>query len=111
MIGAATRRWQHLDHANLDPFWRAADETGAVIHIHPSDAGDIRVNDLASPMGWAASPMRHAMARLICAGHVAKYKTAKIFAPMGAAPCLVSATQAHCTHSPRREKRRSRAYL
>src|SRR4030088_1963329 len=30
-----------LDAADLDPFWAAADETGAVIHIHPSyDAGD-----------------------------------------------------------------------
>ena len=35
-----------LDAADLDPFWAAADETGAVIHIHPSyDAGDTRVND------------------------------------------------------------------
>src|SRR5262249_25948376 len=34
-----------LDAADLDPFWAAADRTGAVIHIHPSyDAGDVRVN-------------------------------------------------------------------
>ena len=32
-----------LDAADLDPFWAAADETGAVIHIHPSyDAGEPR---------------------------------------------------------------------
>jgi aminocarboxymuconate-semialdehyde decarboxylase len=43
-----------LDSADLDPFWAAADETGAVIHIHPSyDAGDTRVNDygLANAVG------------------------------------------------------------
>ena len=76
-----------LDHADLNPFWQAADETGAVIHIHPSfDAGDIRVNDfgLANGLGRITDAVV-AVARLICAGHVAKYKTAKIFAPMGAA--------------------------
>ena len=25
-----------LDAPDLDPFWKAADETGAVIHIHPA---------------------------------------------------------------------------
>jgi aminocarboxymuconate-semialdehyde decarboxylase len=43
-----------LDAADLDPFWAAAEETGAVIHIHPSyDAGDTRVNDygLANAVG------------------------------------------------------------
>src|ERR1700741_4834686 len=31
-----------LDHADLDLFWQAADEVGAIIHIHPSfDAGDV----------------------------------------------------------------------
>src|SRR6267142_3922297 len=35
-----------LDAADLDPFWKAAAESGAVIHIHPSfDAGDVRVNE------------------------------------------------------------------
>ena len=43
-----------LDAADLDAFWQAADETGALIHIHPSyDAGDARVNDygLANGVG------------------------------------------------------------
>jgi aminocarboxymuconate-semialdehyde decarboxylase len=88
MIGTLPRGvGSTLDHANLDPFWQAADETGAVIHIHPSfDAGDIRVNDfgLANGLGRITDAIV-AVARLICAGHVAKYKTAKIFAPMGAA--------------------------
>src|SRR5262245_37444352 len=43
-----------LDAPDLEPFWAAADDTGAVIHIHPSyDAGDTRVNDygLANGVG------------------------------------------------------------
>ena len=74
-------------HADLDPFWQAADETGALIHIHPSfDAGDVRVNDfgLANGLG-RITDAAVAVARLISAGHIAKYKNAKFFAPMGAA--------------------------
>jgi aminocarboxymuconate-semialdehyde decarboxylase len=88
MIGTLPRGiGSTLDHADLDPFWQAADETGAIIHIHPSfDAGDVRVNDfgLANGLG-RITDAAVAVARLICAGHVTKYKNAKIFAPMGAA--------------------------
>src|ERR1017187_7444163 len=68
MIGTLPRGvGSTLDHADLDPFWQAADETGALIHIHPSfDAGDVRVNDFGlanglgriidAPMGVAALP-------------------------------------------------------
>jgi aminocarboxymuconate-semialdehyde decarboxylase len=88
MIGTLPRGvGSTLDHANLDPFWQAADETGAIIHIHPSfDAGDVRVNDfgLANGLG-RITDAAVAVARLICAGHVAKYRNAKFFAPMGAA--------------------------
>lgn len=88
MIGTLPRGvGSTLDHADLDPFWQAADETGAIIHIHPSfDAGDVRVNDfgLANGLGRITDAIV-AVARLICAGHVAKYKNANIFAPMGAA--------------------------
>jgi hypothetical protein len=43
--------------ADLDPFWAAADETGAVIHIHPSyDAGDTRVNDYGLANAASATP-------------------------------------------------------
>ncbi|MGC2642574.1 MAG: amidohydrolase family protein, partial [Pseudolabrys sp.] len=75
------------DAADLEPFWQAADETGALIHIHPSfDAGDVRVNDfgLANGLG-RITDAAVAVARLICAGHVTRYKNAKFFAPMGAA--------------------------
>ena len=88
MIGTLPRGvGSTLDHADLDPFWQAADETGALIHIHPSfDAGDVRVNDfgLANGLGRITDAAM-AVARLISAGHIAKYKNAKFFAPMGAA--------------------------
>ena len=88
MIGTLPRGvGSTLDAAELDPFWQAADETGAVIHIHPSfDAGDKRVNDfgLANGLGRITDAVV-AVARLISAGHVTKYKNAKFFAPMGAA--------------------------
>jgi aminocarboxymuconate-semialdehyde decarboxylase len=76
-----------LDAADLDPFWAAADEIGAVIHIHPSyDAGDPRVNDygLANAVGRISDAIV-AVARLLASGHVARYRNAKIFVPMGAA--------------------------
>jgi aminocarboxymuconate-semialdehyde decarboxylase len=76
-----------LDHSDLDPFWAAADETGAVIHIHPSyDAGDRRVDDfgLANAVGRITDAMV-AIARLISSGHVTRYANARIVVPMGAA--------------------------
>ena len=76
-----------LDAADLDPFWAAADETGAVIHVHPSyDAGDTRVNDygLANAVGRISDAIV-AVARLIASGHVTRYRNANIFVPMGAA--------------------------
>jgi len=88
MIGTLPRGvGSTLDAADLDPFWQAADETGAFIHIHPSfDAGDVRVNDfgLANGLG-RITDAAIAVARLISAGHIAKYKQVKFFAPMGGA--------------------------
>ena len=88
MIGTLPRGpGSTLDHADLDAFWKAADETGAVIHIHPSfDAGDVRVNDfgLANGLGRITDAVV-AAARLICSGHVTRYKNTKIVVPMGAA--------------------------
>jgi aminocarboxymuconate-semialdehyde decarboxylase len=88
MIGTLPRGvGSALDAADLDPFWQAADETGATIHIHPSfDAGDVRMNDfgLANGLG-RITDAAVAVARLICAGHIARYKNVKFFAPMGAA--------------------------
>ena len=85
MIGTLPRGvGSTLDHADLEPFWQTADDTAAFIHIHPSyDAGDLRVNDfgLANGLG-RITDAAIAVARLISAGHIAKYKNAKIFAPM-----------------------------
>jgi aminocarboxymuconate-semialdehyde decarboxylase len=88
MIGTLPRGvGSTLDAADLDPFWKVADETGAVIHIHPSfDTGDARVNDfgLANGLG-RITDAAVAVARLLCTGHPARYRQAKFFAPMGAA--------------------------
>jgi aminocarboxymuconate-semialdehyde decarboxylase len=88
MIGTLPRGvGSTLDAADLDPFWAAADETGAVIHIHPSfDAGDVRVSDfgLANGLGRVTDAMI-AVARLLCSGHLSRYKQAKFFAPIGGA--------------------------
>ncbi len=85
MIGTLPRGvGSTLDAADLDPFWAAADETGAPIHIHPSfDAGDVRVNEFGLANGLGRITDAVAVARLISAGHLAKYKNAKFFAPMG----------------------------
>ena len=92
MIGTLPRGvGSTLDAADLDPFWQAADETGALVHIHPSfDAGDVRVNDfgLANGLG-RITDAAVAVARLISAGHVSKYRNAKFFVPMGAAGFLL----------------------
>ena len=76
-----------LDAPDLDPFWRAADEAGAFISIHPSfDAGDARVNDygLANGVGRISDAIV-AVSRLVHSGHITRYCNAKIFVPMGAA--------------------------
>jgi aminocarboxymuconate-semialdehyde decarboxylase len=76
-----------LDAPDLDPFWKAADETGAVVHIHPAfDAGEPRVHDygLANGVGRVSDAIV-AMSRLLMSGHVTRYRNAKIFAPIGAA--------------------------
>jgi aminocarboxymuconate-semialdehyde decarboxylase len=76
-----------LDTADLDPFWAAADETGAAIHIHPSfDSGDPRTNDygLQNAVGRITDAMV-AVARLIYKGHIARYKNVKFIVPMGSA--------------------------
>ena len=76
-----------LDAADLDPFWAAADEVGAAIHIHPSfDAGDVRTNDygLQNAIGRITDAMV-AVARLIGKGHVTRYPNVKFIVPMGSA--------------------------
>jgi aminocarboxymuconate-semialdehyde decarboxylase len=76
-----------LDAKDLDPFWAAADDTGAVVHIHPSfDAGDARVNDygLQNAVGRISDAIV-ATARLLYSGHVTRFSNVKFVVPMGAA--------------------------
>jgi aminocarboxymuconate-semialdehyde decarboxylase len=76
-----------LDAPDLDPFWKTADDTGAVIHIHPAfDAGESRVHDygLANGVGRVSDAMV-AMSRLAMSGHITRFRNAKFFAPIGAA--------------------------
>ena len=76
-----------LDAPDLDPFWKAADETGAVVHIHPAfEAGESRVNDygLANGVGRVCDSLV-ACSRLAMSGHISRYRNVKFFAPIGAA--------------------------
>jgi aminocarboxymuconate-semialdehyde decarboxylase len=86
MIGTVPRGiGSVLDASDLDAFWAAADDIGAAIHIHPSfDAGDARTYDfgLQNGVGRITDAMV-AVARLICSGHIARYKNVKFIAPMG----------------------------
>jgi aminocarboxymuconate-semialdehyde decarboxylase len=93
-----------VDAADLDPFWAAADETGAVIHIHPSyGSGYARVNNygLANAVGRISDAIV-AVARLLASGHVTRYRNAKIFVPMGAAglPFLLGRLKRNHTITP-----------
>jgi aminocarboxymuconate-semialdehyde decarboxylase len=76
-----------LDAPDLDPFWKAADDTGAVVHIHPAfDAGESRVNDygLANGVGRISDALV-ACSRLAMSGHITRYRNCRFFSPIGAA--------------------------
>jgi aminocarboxymuconate-semialdehyde decarboxylase len=82
-----------LDAPDLDPFWKAADDTGAVIHIHPAfDAGESRVHDygLANGVGRVSDAVV-AISRLAMSGHITRYKNARVFVPIagGGLPLVV----------------------
>jgi aminocarboxymuconate-semialdehyde decarboxylase len=76
-----------LDDPSLRPFWEAADETGALIFIHPVfESGDDRVHDygMANAVGRITDTLI-AVSRLIYAGHITRYSRAKIVAGIGGA--------------------------
>jgi len=90
-----------LDAPDLAPFWQAADDLSAVVHIHPSfDAGDVRVNDygLANAVGRITDALV-AVSRLIAAGHVTRYAKARIVVPMGAAGLPFLLGRLACNHA------------
>jgi len=76
-----------LDAPDLDPFWRMAHESGAIVYIHPVfESGDDRVHDygMANAVGRITDTLI-AVSRIIFSGHVARYSGAKIVAVTGGA--------------------------
>jgi aminocarboxymuconate-semialdehyde decarboxylase len=76
-----------MDDPSLDPFWKAADELGSVLFIHPVfESGDNRVHDygMANGVGRITDTLI-AVSRIIYSGHVQKYSRAKIVAGIGGA--------------------------
>lgn len=70
----------NLDDPDLDPFWEAASELGAVIYIHPMfGCGDPRLLDygLINAAGRGLDTTT-AVARLLYAGHFLKYPGMKV---------------------------------
>ncbi|HWG07199.1 MAG TPA: amidohydrolase family protein [Beijerinckiaceae bacterium] len=76
-----------LDDPSLDPLWKAANELGSVLFIHPVfESGDNRVHDygMANAVGRITDTLI-AVARIIYSGHVQRYSNAKIVAGIGGA--------------------------
>jgi aminocarboxymuconate-semialdehyde decarboxylase len=76
-----------LDDPTLDPFWRAADELGSALFIHPVfESGDHRVHDygMANALGRITDTLI-AVTRIIYSGHILRYRNAKIIVGIGGA--------------------------
>jgi aminocarboxymuconate-semialdehyde decarboxylase len=76
-----------LDDPSLEPFWKAADETGSALFIHPVfESGDNRVHDygMANAVGRITDTLI-AVSRIIYSGHILKYKNAKVIVGIGGA--------------------------
>jgi aminocarboxymuconate-semialdehyde decarboxylase len=76
-----------LDDPALDPFWRAADELGSALFIHPVfESGDNRVHDygMANAIGRITDTLI-AVSRIIYAGHILRYRNAKVIVGIGGA--------------------------
>ncbi len=88
MIGTQPKgRGGVLDAPDLDTFWRAADDLGSALFIHPVfDAGDDRVNDygMANAVGRITDTLI-AVSRLIYSGKVENFPNASFVTGIGGA--------------------------
>jgi aminocarboxymuconate-semialdehyde decarboxylase len=76
-----------LDDPMLDPFWRAADELGSALFIHPVfESGDNRVHDygMANAVGRITDTLI-AVSRIIYSGHLLRYRNARVIVGIGGA--------------------------
>ena len=76
-----------LDDPSLDPFWRAADDLGSILFIHPVfESGDARVHDygMANAVGRITDTLI-AVSRIIFSGHILRYANARIIVGIGGA--------------------------
>ena len=93
----------NLDDPDLDPFWQAAHDRGAVIMIHPVfDVTDKRVLDFDMVNAVARlNDLTTAVARLLFSGHLVKYDGMKFVVLTGGAAlpyCLGRLMRNHENH-------------
>jgi aminocarboxymuconate-semialdehyde decarboxylase len=94
-----------LDDPSLDPFWRTADDLGAVLFIHPVfESGDARVHDygMANAVGRITDTLI-AVSRIIYSGHILRYRNACARAAPagGGCGCRPDHARLRCTVSDR----------